>query len=40
MNTMENNLKIIEGVAIRNLTKIENDKGGILHIIKSTSPFS
>ena len=36
MNTMENNVKIIEGVAIRNLTKIENDKGGILHIIKST----
>jgi dTDP-4-dehydrorhamnose 3,5-epimerase len=36
MNTISNSLKIINGVAIRNLSKIENEKGNILHVIKST----
>ena len=33
---MDSKQKIIEGVVIRNLSKIENDKGSILHVIKST----
>jgi dTDP-4-dehydrorhamnose 3,5-epimerase len=41
MNTSDNNQKIIDGVSIRSLSKIENDKGNILHVIKSTdSHFS
>ena len=39
MNTTDNNSKIIDGVAIRSLSKIKNDKGNILHIIKSTDSY-
>ena len=35
---MDGEQKIIEGVVSRNLSKIENDKGSILHVIKSTDP--
>lgn len=33
---MASDQKIIEGVVVRNLSKIENDKGSILHVLKST----
>jgi dTDP-4-dehydrorhamnose 3,5-epimerase len=36
---MKDNAKTIDGVAVRNLTKIENEKGNILHIIKSTDSY-
>ena len=39
MNITINKTKIIDGVEIRDLSKIENEKGGILHIIKSTDPY-
>ena len=39
MNITINKLKIIDGVKIRDLSKIENEKGSILHVIKSTDPY-
>ncbi len=36
---MQNNVKVIKDVAIRDLSKIENNKGNIFHVIKSTDPF-
>lgn len=39
MNITNNNQKNIDGVDVRNLTKIENEKGNILHIIKSTDTY-
>ena len=34
-----NNLKILEDVSIKNLNVIENEKGSVLHMLRSDSPY-
>ena len=36
MNIMVNKLETIQGVSIKELSKIKNDKGNILHVLKSS----
>ena len=34
-----NNLDILEGMSIRNLSVVENEKGSVLHMIRSDSEY-
>ena len=35
---MANKLEIIQGISVKKLSKINNDKGSILHVLKSSDP--